>query len=301
MRMKKITILITIFFWAQLLFAQSDSISFKNIKVCQTQIQKGVLLKTMVFKDKNLFASNQNISIIEVTKANLFKFQIAFNKKILKTTSNFAIENNAIAAINGNFFDTKNGGAVDFLKINGLVINQNQLTNEFRNFHQKAAISINQGEISIVKYNHFDNWERNIDIKNIMVSGPHLIFNNNLEFIDESPFNKNRHPRSVLAITKANHVLMITVDGRHSNASGMSLFEVQKILKWLHVKHAINLDGGGSTALFVAAKLPNGIVNYPSDNKTWDHFGERKVANIIYLIEKKVMRHTSTAARLRSL
>jgi exopolysaccharide biosynthesis protein len=41
------------------------------------------------------------------------------------------------------------------------------------------------------------------------------------------------------------------------------------------------MDGGGSTTMWVKNQPDNGVVNYPSDNKKWDHYGERKVANVI--------------------
>lgn len=286
MNIKKQISLAYLIFLNICVFAQNDSINFATAKNIILKIDKNTILKKIVFNNSNLYNANQNISILEIKRPKSYQFRIAFNQKNLETTSTLALNNRAVAAINGNFFDTKRGGSVDFLKVNNQIVCKNQLSNGFRNFHQKAAIVIKKGKIFIEKYNHFNDWEMRLSANNIMVSGPLLVFNNNLEYIDESAFNKNRHPRSVLAITKSNHVLMITIDGRHANAAGMSLHEVQKILSWLEVKSAINLDGGGSTTLFVAGQLPNGIVNYPCDNKTWDHFGERNVANIIFLTKK---------------
>jgi exopolysaccharide biosynthesis protein len=51
-------------------------------------------------------------------------------------------------------------------------------------------------------------------------------------------------------------------------------------MRWLGCVSAINFDGGGSSALWVKGE---GIVNYPTDNRKWDHEGERKVANILYV------------------
>src|SRR5699024_10256747 len=65
-----------------------------------------------------------------------------------------------------------------------------------------------------------------------------------------------------------------------AKAQGMSLPELTKILKWSEAVDAMNFDGGGSTTLFTEKE---GVVNYPSDNANFDHKGERKVANIIYV------------------
>ena len=120
-----------------------------------------------------------------------------------------------------------------------------------------------------------------------MVTGPLLVYKNKLETLDTIAFNKNRHPRSIIVVTKTKRVLFVTIDGRDQNAQGMTLFEIQKISKWLNAKYAINLDGGGSTTLWVKNQPENGIVNYPCDNKIWDKLGERKVANVLMLLSNK--------------
>jgi exopolysaccharide biosynthesis protein len=66
----------------------------------------------------------------------------------------------------------------------------------------------------------------------------------------------------------------------------MTLFELTKLTRWLKSDDAINLDGGGSTTLWINNYPENGVVNYPTDNKKWDHAGERKVANVVLLKEK---------------
>lgn len=60
----------------------------------------------------------------------------------------------------------------------------------------------------------------------------------------------------------------------------MSLKEVQQFLLRLTCKDAINLDGGGSTTLWINDGNTKGIMNKPSDKE-----GERPVANIL-LIKK---------------
>jgi exopolysaccharide biosynthesis protein len=57
----------------------------------------------------------------------------------------------------------------------------------------------------------------------------------------------------------------------------MSLPEVQSFLQDLGCIDAINLDGGGSTTLWINGK---GVVNFPSDST-----GERPVANAILILK----------------
>ena len=63
----------------------------------------------------------------------------------------------------------------------------------------------------------------------------------------------------------------------------MSIWEFAHLIKILGGEDALNLDGGGSTTLWMSGAPDNGVVNYPSDNKMFDHEGERKVPNIFYV------------------
>jgi exopolysaccharide biosynthesis protein len=56
-------------------------------------------------------------------------------------------------------------------------------------------------------------------------------------------------------------------------------------MKWLGCVDALNLDGGGSTTLYLKNGKENEILNHPSDNKTFDHLGLRKIANAILLVK----------------
>jgi exopolysaccharide biosynthesis protein len=279
--------LLFLIFSVSLTFAQSDSLNVVHAKWTVSKIARGVNLKQFWFNN-SLFKSNQNVSIVEVKRRKRHYFDLGFEQKNLRTVSSFADSSNALAAINGTFFDIKNGGSVDFIKADGTVINDNRLTEKgMRSFHQQSAVVFEAGKISIVKWNGQAEWEQKIHADELMVTGPLLLLKSQSEILDAAlSFNKTRHPRSAIAITKHKRVLFITVDGRNNNSAGMDLFEMAKLLKWLKAADGINLDGGGSTTLWVNGNLIRGVVNYPSDNKKWDHQGERKVANVILLKRK---------------
>ena len=283
--MKNLKFLFVTFLITVNVLAQADSITFVTSKWQTQKIAKGMILNQYSFKG-NIFNSNQTVSILEINSNRKIKFGFGYEEKKLQNTTDFGIKANAIAALNGTFFDTKVGGAVDYLKVNNKIINQNQLSKNKRTFHQKAALVISKSKISIKKWDETDNWENNIHDSDVMVSGPLLLFENVIQNLDTIAFNKNRHPRTVVAQTKKGKTLLITVDGRDKNAQGMSLFEVQKMLQWLDVHNGINLDGGGSTTLWVKGQPENGIVNFPCDNKVWDKAGERKVANVLFVLQR---------------
>jgi exopolysaccharide biosynthesis protein len=266
------------------LLAQDDSVTFTTAQWKVQQIAKGITLKQYHFTNKTLFKSNQHISILDVTLKRKNSIALGYEHKLLKPTSEFGKTAHAIAAINGTFFDVKNGGSVDYLKVSDSVISTNRLwANNTRARHQQAALVIRKGKLRIVKWDGSEDWETKLDAKDIMLSGPLLLYQQQVEPLDTGAFNHVRHPRSAIAVLGKKHVLLITVDGRHENAAGMSLAELTRIIQWLKAKDGLNLDGGGSTTLWIQHQ---GVVNYPSDNKKWDHEGERKVANVVLIKQK---------------
>ncbi len=286
--MKKTSLIISVFILAISNFAlaqNNDSLAIVNAKWEKQKIAPKTKLITHHFNQKDLFLANQYISYIEINrKGNAPVFAFGNEVKVKKTTSTFGRELNAIAAINGTFFDVANGGSVDFIKMNGTVIKQNVLDkNGKRARHQQTAIVIDEkGKLGLKKWDNTPDWENNLPEKDIMLSGPLLIFDKNVETLDTSSFTKARHPRTAIGLKANGRVILLTVDGRQENSAGMSLYELTKIMRWLGCVSAINLDGGGSTTLWVKDR----VINYPSDNKKWDHEGERKVANVVILKKK---------------
>ncbi|HEX4935087.1 MAG TPA: phosphodiester glycosidase family protein [Gemmatimonadaceae bacterium] len=86
-------------------------------------------------------------------------------------------------------------------------------------------------------------------------------------------FSAARHPRSAIALSRdSTRLMLVVVDGRRPWSVGMSLSELADALVSLGAYQAMNLDGGGSSALWVAGE----VVNYPSDPT-----GERAVGNAL--------------------
>ena len=99
-----------------------------------------------------------------------------------------------------------------------------------------------------------------------------------------SAIDWGRNPRTVIAKNVDGDSLLITVDGRTPGGAGLSTPALaQWLANELSVTHALNLDGGGSSTLFIRDCSLDGVVNFPSDNRQADSFGARRVGNGIYL------------------
>jgi exopolysaccharide biosynthesis protein len=274
--------------------AQDEASIIKNANWETTKLGKKFYWKRIHFKQKELFNANQSINMLEISLNNKkVKFGFATVdsmkadpkiKRSLQKTSKIAANLGAIAAVNAGFFDMKNGGAVDFLKIGGKTVDTTRLSNVARlPFHSISGVIIDKNKVSIIKGEQKLGWEKNLTQDNVLLTGPLLMFNGEMEELSKTPFNDNRHPRTCACVTNDKKLLLITVDGRSAESFGMTLAELRTIAKALDCKDAINFDGGGSTTMYIKGQPESGVVNYPSDNKLFDHAGERPVSNVFYL------------------
>ena len=79
---------------------------------------------------------------------------------------------------------------------------------------------------------------------------------------------RKRHPRTAVALTHDNHLIMLVVDGRTTISNGMSAKELtQFMVKYFNPQYALNMDGGGSTAMCVEGlgNAETHLVNKPCD------------------------------------
>lgn len=106
--------------------------------------------------------------------------------------------------------------------------------------------------------------------------------------------NKVRHPRTVVGLNaEGTKLTLLVVDGRKPGvAIGMSYDELAVEMIRLGCKHALNLDGGGSSVMAVRdpAKGEFRILNQPSDGR------ERAVANVlgVSILEQPTSPRTSS-------
>ena len=289
LNMKKILSLVYLMLINLLAIAQvvnSDSLLLINGK-WQTQKYKGkISTKIIHFNRCELFKSNQSIQIIEIKPKSKYKFDLAYQTKSLITLDSFVKIQKAIAGINGTFFDVKNGGSMDFIRSNHQIINANFLyPTGKRAEHQKGAILIKEDKLRISNWDGTSDWETLLDAEDVMLSGPVLRINNQDIALANNAFNADRAPRSLIGIKNDGTVLFICIDGRTIESEGITIKEEQDLVRWLGCKDAINLDGGGSSTLFLKNATENGIINHPSDNKIFDHYGQRKIANAILLVK----------------
>ena len=100
-------------------------------------------------------------------------------------------------------------------------------------------------------------WE---NINHIISGGPYLVKDGSI-FIDVSAQKLNaitgKNPRTAIGYTSTNEFIMVTVDGREQSSVGMTLGELARMMKSFGCINAMNLDGGGSSVMYVQGKVVN--------------------------------------------
>lgn len=293
------------------LAAQTDSAALINSNWKIQKLAEGVYWKAIQFKNSELFNTNQYLNIIEIgPEAKTVKLSIAYSDS-LELTSQIATSNNAIAAINGSFFKMRGADpdyrsdlksvpkkepaklarnrSIVYLRANDSLIAENEPVKDGkRKRHQQGVIALGEDGLKILLGDSLNLlWEHQIIAHDVLSTGPVMLLGGITQPIPNDAFCNDRHPRTAVGKKADGTILLFVVDGRTTQSSGMSIPELQATLRWLQCTDAINLDGGGSTAMFISGQPYRGVVNHPSDNKKFDHEGEREVANALLLIPKK--------------
>ena len=170
----------------------------------------------------NLYGGEQSINLVEIPRGKNLHFGIAVSE--MKKMTAHAEENQALAAINGSFYDMQKGNSVCFLKIGKEVIDTTT-TREFE-LRVTGAVQVYKKKLKVLP------WNKQIESKYrknkgaVLASGPLLLEDGEVcswEMCDSS-FVVTQLPRSAVFTTKDKRTVFITVDGRSKgNAIGVSL------------------------------------------------------------------------------
>ncbi len=261
-----------LFIWSLLLVlplsiaaqTKSDSLLIVKTKWHKEKQTKG--LRSLHASFTSLYGAPQDIYIVDVKlKKHTADVCVHDGREL---TTEHAKKENAVAAVNGTFFDMREGGSVCYIARKGDVAGW---TGDPRS---DGAIEMDGKKVSIIGWSPEKEKAYDPSGKSIMVSGPLLILNGkSVATAQQSGNDPRRHPRTAVMLTKKNHLFLIVVDGRHKGvAEGMTIPELEHFCKCMKATDALNLDGGGSSIIWTKK---SGILNNPSDKR------ERTVANSV--------------------
>ncbi|KWX89012.1 exopolysaccharide biosynthesis protein [Paenibacillus riograndensis] len=200
----------------------------------------------------------------------------SFGTNITENTSETASSNNAIFAINGDYYGFRNDGVIIR---NGTLYRDDPVRDAMALFKDGTMQTYSEEEVS------------SSDLlaqgaANTLSFGPILIQDGKIasDFsnvkIDTNFGNRsiqNANPRTAVGMIAPNHYVFVVVDGRSEGYSrGMTLAELANVMSDLGATEAYNLDGGGSSTMYFMGR----VVNNPQGKNQ-----ERGVSDILYIKE----------------
>ncbi|HAQ4726163.1 TPA: phosphodiester glycosidase family protein [Enterococcus faecium] len=206
------------------------------------------------------------VADITVSDSSYLKTALANNtygRNIKETTSAIAQEQQAILAINGDYYGFRDTG---YVLRNGTL------------YRDTSSIDKN-GDFSIIKEAE-TSAEKLVeeDVQQVLSFGPALVEDGEVTVSEDEEVSQSMqsNPRTAIAQVGTNHYLVVVSEGRTDDSQGLSLSELATVLKNHGAKTAYNLDGGGSTTLYFNGKVINQTVGGSGNS-------ERSVSDIVFI------------------
>ena len=221
-------------------------------------------------------STNAYVADVQLTNANSLKTALAqdtFGSNITQTTSAMAQANNAILAINGDYYGANKRGYV--IK-NGVLyrdtVRQGDDTKDLAIYGDGSFAIIDETQVSAQEL-------LDSGVVQLLSFGPALIENGDVQVSasEEVSRAKSSNPRTAIGFIDDLHYIIVVADGRTDESEGLSLLELAKLMESYGCVTAYNLDGGGSSTMVF-----NGVVvNQPTTNG--NEITERSVSDIVYI------------------
>ncbi|MCX7944788.1 MAG: phosphodiester glycosidase family protein [Deltaproteobacteria bacterium] len=281
MKTAKIIFLIAAF---ALFSSKGNSIDCTPPSCTKTELKKGVIWYHKTYS--NLLGGPQDVNIIDIDNndPHIVIKPVYKSSSSCERTSSMGKRTGALAGVNGGFFDSGSGCTpLGLLKIDNKVISY---AVSYRPPRSAVGIALDK-TIIFRRTGSNDPFPEAIHalggMPNLVKDGKKYVTITE----EQAESIAGLNPRTAICKTPNNHFLMITVDGRATNRTGMTLDDLAQYLLWLGCSDGINLDGGGSTTMWINQY---GVVNHPSDGT------ERYVSNglFVYYIDNlpPVIEHT---------
>ena len=254
--------------------AEAASKAAETATVTDTSYSDDNILVTLTEKtvsNTQVYIADVTVSLSEYLKTAFA--QNTYGNNVTAKTSETAANNNAILAVNGDYYGANTTG---YVIRNGVV------------YRDTVREDSSNGDLAIYKDGSFKIiYEDQVSadqlvkdgVVNLLTFGPSLVENGEIVVDTNSEVGQSMssNPRTAIGIIDENHYIIIVSDGRTSESEGLSLYQLAEIMKSYGVKTAYNLDGGGSSTLYFNGQ----VINKPTTNG--NTISERSVSDIVYI------------------
>lgn len=242
--------------------SSTDSYKDKNISIKLSEYREN---------DTTVYVADVQLSSPEYLKTALA--QGVYGRNVKEDTSEMAESNNAVLAINGDYYGAREAGYV--IKNGTLYRNTSAGRDDLVIYSDGSWKIVNEDEVSAEKL-------LQDGAVQTMSFGPALIQSGSISVgeNEEVKQSMSSNPRTAIGIIDDCHYVFVVSDGRTDESAGLSLYQLAEVMKDLGCKTAYNLDGGGSSTMYFNGQ----IVNNPTGGRAGHGEGsERSVSDIVYI------------------
>ncbi|HFI0273305.1 TPA: phosphodiester glycosidase family protein [Streptococcus suis] len=230
-----------------------------------------IQLQTISKDNTTVYVADIQVSSPEYLQTALA--QNTYGTNVTAKTSETAAANNAILAVNGDYYGAN---ATGYVIKNGTVYRDTVRDNA--SYGDLAIYA--DGSFGIVYEDEISAQELvEQGVVNLLAFGPSLVENG--EIVVDTSTEVGRamasNPRTAIGIIDENHYIIVVADGRTSESEGLSLYQLAQVMQEYGAKTAYNLDGGGSSTLYFNGQ----VINQPTTNG--NTISERAVSDIVYI------------------
>lgn len=211
-----------------------------------------------------------DVVLLDATQLSSAFAKDSFGQNIIEYTSTIASNNDAIFAINGDYYGFRDDGIIIR---NGVI---------YRDIPARIGLAFyRDGTMKIYDENQTTAQELlDAGVWNTLSFGPALLENSvvadNLSYVEiDTNFGNHsiqgNNPRTGVGIIDENHFVFVVVDGRSPGYSnGVTLTEFAQIFKDLGCTDAYNIDGGGSSTMYFMGRVVNNPLGKNKERGTSD-------------------------------
>lgn len=216
---------------------------------------------------------------IKLTSAKDLRAGLADNAQGAAFTSDIAAANNAIFAINGDYFRDRTDGII----IRNGVVYRDKPARWGAAIYTDGSMKVyNETTTSAAQLLAAGAWHTfsfgPVLLVNGKIPAPNTLSSYEVVPNPQYPI-QGSHPRTGIGFISNNHFILIDVDGRHPGYSrGMTLEEFAQLFKRLGCSTAYNIDGGASATVY----FKGNVINQPK-NHTVDPVAQRGTSDILFI------------------
>lgn len=211
---------------------------------------------------------------VQLSSAAYLKTALAnasYGKNVTAKTSEIAKANNALLAINGDYYGSQESG---YVLRNGVLYRSAPASG------REDLVIYADGSFAIVSEDRVSAQQLLADgAVQVLSFGPALVADGEIAVIEGTEVGKamNSNPRTAIGVIDTLHYVLVVSDGRTDASAGLTLYQLAGFMHALGAETAYNLDGGGSATMY----FNGAVVNHPTTNGK--SIQERRVSDIVYI------------------